>query len=416
MNEQYLEKLADLAVKEGVNLQPGQKLVINFSTDHLPLARLAARKAWKAGAADVILRLSDDQMEHDRLLLAPEELFETLPEWKKTLLEDSASEGAAYLSLDGEDPDLMADTDPLRSMKQRRMINQNCKRYRSGLDNGLNAWSIIPCATEAWAAKVYPELNEKDGMDALWSDLFSFCRIDDNDAADNWNDHDRRLQNRCTNLNRKQFKAFHYTNDKGTDLMVEMPKEHVFMGGSEKLQNGRRILCNIPTEEVFCAPQRDAVNGHLVAVLPLNHGGKLVKDFWLDFKDGKVVDYGASEGLDVLKSIVEADDGSDHLGEIAMVPVDSPIAMKKRIYYNTLIDENASCHFALGSAYRTCVKGGETLDNEAAREKGLNTSAMHVDFMVGDESLNIVGITEDGKEIPVMTGGLFESWLDEEVQ
>lgn len=412
MNQKYLEKLAKLAVRAGVNVQKGQTLIVNASVDAAPLARLITAEAYQAGAREVIVNFSDDAITRQMYLYGDEEIFTEAPAWKTELLNDAARKGAAIISIVDEDPDGFAGIDPARMTARKRAQQNAAPAYRNGMMNGTIPWCVIAAASPAWAGKVYPDLPAEEAVEALWNDIFAVSRIDDNDPLENWEKHNASFQKRISRLNDCRLKKLHYTNAAGTDLWVELPENYLFAGGGQYVSNGAFTFPNIPTEEVFSAPKKDGVNGVVRSTMPLNLNGNLVKDIRFTFKDGKIVDFDASSGRDLLEQQIDMDEGARYLGEIALVPYGSPIQKLGRVFYNTLIDENASCHFAFGSSYPECIPGGQNMTEEELLAHGLNQSHNHVDFMVGSDDLTITGYTEDGREIPVFVNGRFTEEFD----
>lgn len=413
MNQEYLKKLARLAVRSGVNVQPGQLVVVNGDVEAKDLVRETVKEAYQAGASEVIVNYGDDQNTLQTYLYGSAEEFEHAPYGKAEQLNSLAKRGAAFIHIVSDDPDLLAEVNPAYPAARHKALRKEAAEYRKGLDTGQNAWTIIAAASPAWAKKVYPDLPQEEAVEALWNDIFAVSRIDDADPLENWEKHDASFQKRIEKLNSTPFKQFHYTSSNGTDLTVDLNDGYIFEGGSSKLVNGTRIFCNIPTEEVFTAPKKTGVNGKLHAVMPLSLDGKLIDGFYFDFKDGKVIDFHADQGEEALKVMMDMDEGGKYLGEMALVPFDSPIRQLNRIFYNTLIDENASCHFALGQSYQETLQGGLEMEKEQLLEHGMNQSDIHIDFMVGAPDLNITGILEDGTQIPVFENGSFSSWFDE---
>ncbi len=416
MKTNYLQKLAKLAVQGGVNVQNGQTVVLNSPIEAAELARAISREAYAAGAKEVIIRYSDEQADHDRYLMADPAIFEDCPAWKAVLYNDTAENGACYIHIDGGNPSLMADINPSYPASESKAMRKKAALYRSRIDKGQAAWSIVPFAHPAWAKAVYPRLDEKAAVEQLWSDLFKVCRIDENDPLENWKKHNESFQNRKKKLNELHLKSLHYKNSLGTDLIVELPENYRFEGGSSVLDTGIRFFPNIPTEELFTAPLKTGVNGTVKASMPLSHSGTLIENISLTFKDGKVADYSASSGKDALKAILETDENSCCLGEAALVPAGSPIQSLHRIFYNTLIDENASCHLALGQSYGECIENGLTMTPDELEKLGMNQSAAHVDFMIGTDDLNITGLTADGQEVPIFVNGKYADWIDQKNQ
>lgn len=414
MNVQYLEKLAHLAIVKGVNLQPNQPLNIRACGDpqHQMLVDLCILEAKKLGCPKVTLDIRDTNEE--RMLFQPENkaLLDQRIETLAKQYEEAAAKGAAFLSIVGEDPNAFEDVDPKVIVDRNLRLNKLSPNFRKGLDTGLLSWSIIAAPSAGWAKKVYPDLTKEQAIDALWADIFTISRIDDRDPKDNWNQHGQMLKARMNKLNALGLVRFHYLSKNGTDLWIDLPEHAIFVGGSTTLQNGLEIFCNIPTEELFSVPLKTGVNGQLEAMMPLNYNGQIIDEFGFTFKEGKVVDFHAKKGKDVLEAMLKSCKNADYLGEIALVDKSSPIRMANRIFYNTLFDENAACHFALGQSYAECVPGSENWDEEQQEEHGLNQAQIHVDFMVGADDLLIEGYQPDGTKIIVFENGSFTSEFD----
>jgi aminopeptidase len=409
MNKLMLEKYAGLIVKTGINLQKGQILVINSPVDCAGFTREIALVAYKAGAKEVVINWRDDQFSKIRYLHAPEEVFEEYPQWKKEFYISYSRQGAAFLSIDDDDPEIMMGVDPERILKSTRTSQAAIKEYRERLMSNRNPWCVVAVPSVAWAKKVFPELTEEEAVERLWEEIFVTVRVSEENPAAAWEEHKSKLKKSMDFLNSNSFRLLHYKNSLGTDLKIELPKEHIWIGGSDYTPEGREFIANMPTEEVFTLPQRNGVNGRVVSTKPLSHNGNIIDKFSLTFKDGRIVDFSAEKGYDTLKSLIETDEGSHYLGEVALVPVDSPISRSGILFYNTLFDENASCHLAIGKAYCVCLKKGEDMTEEELGKAGVNDSLTHVDFMIGSEDLEITGITEAGKEVPVFRNGNFVS-------
>lgn len=407
MNKEYLKKLARLAVEGGVNVQKGQTVVIDGDIQTAVLIREIVSAAYDAGAMECIVRYSDEIVSHENRLRASEESFHKPEKWLAALHNDTAQAGACYIHVLGSDPDLMKDTDPARTTAAAIAITKEIGPYMECLQQGKLATTVLACPTLPWAKKVYPELEEQEALEQLWEDVFSMSRVDENDPMDNWKTHSESFAARIKALNEAGFQKLHYQNSAGTDLWVTLPDRYSFIGGGSVLKDGRLIYNNIPTEEIFGSPDFREVNGRLAATMPLNCHGSLVEDFWFEFKDGKVVDFDAAKGKEVLEKLLDTDEGAKSLGELAFVSWGSPIQKKNRIYYNTLIDENASCHFALGQSFSDSIENGQNLSSEELTELGLNQSAVHMDFMVGSQDLSITGYTKDGREVLVFVNGCF---------
>ena len=409
MNQTLLEKYADLLVMSGLHVKPGQLVVVRAPIEAYELVRLVTKKAFKQGAKDVVVKYNDEEVTHEHYLHADPSCFESVPTYESAFYNETAKDGACYLSLIGEDPDLMKDVDPKRMSSYQAQLKNATQFYRNALDTMESQWCIAAVSTKKWAKKIY---NTQDAKERLWEDIFKVSRVDEQDPNENWEKHRLSFEHKVKILNDLKISSLHYTNALGTDLTVELPEGYVFCGGGSYLKDGTYYFANIPTEEIFSMPLKNGVNGKLFSSMPLSHHGALVEDFWFTFKDGKVVDYDAKNGRDVLTSILETDEGSKYLGEVALVPYGSPISLMNQQFFNTLIDENASCHFALGQSYNECIEGGLEMDKDQLLEKGANQSLSHVDFMVGTQDLSITALTHDGKEVPIFEQGRFSSLFD----
>lgn len=407
MNNIFLEKYANLIVKTGLNLQPKQILVITAPIECASFVRLVSRLAYEAGAQDVVIQWKDELFSKIRYLHAPEEVFEEFPEWQKEFYLFYVHQGAAFLSISASDPELMRDVDPKRMTKSQKASSSALKAFRERLMSNKNVWCIVSIPTTSWAKKVFPHLSEEESIEKLWETILKTVRVDTENPEVSWDEHKTNLRKRMDFLNSLALKSLHYTNSLGTDLRIELPKNHIWLGGSEFTPEGIEFIANMPTEEVFTLPIKTGVNGKAVSSMPLNYNGNLIEQFSLTFKDGKVVDYSAAQGYETLKTIIETDEGSHFLGEVALVPYDSPISNSNILFYNTLFDENASCHLALGKAYPVCLKNSENMNQENFVKLGVNDSLIHVDFMIGTSDLGILGRTSDDKQITIFKNGNF---------
>jgi len=276
--------------------------------------------------------------------------------------------------------------------------------YDYSMSNKIR-WTVVSVPTEAWALKVFKNSNSEEAVSKLWDVIFNVVRLNSDDPIEAWNEHNNNISKNLNFLNSNKLKKLHYKNSIGTDLTIELPEDHIWLGGSEKCAAGIEFNANMPTEEVYTLPKKTGINGTVVSSKPLSYGGNLIDDFSLTFKDGKVIDFTAKEGFETLKKLLDSDDGAKYLGEVALVPYDSPISNSNLIFYNTLFDENAACHLAFGKAYPTCIINGENLSDEELSKKGANDSIIHVDFMIGTKDLDITGYTEDNTEIKIFTSG-----------
>ncbi|NLA83410.1 MAG: aminopeptidase [Clostridiales bacterium] len=407
MQKEILKKYARLLVKTGVNIQPGQTLVINAPVEDAEFVRIVAETAYKEGARDVAVSWNDEILAKTRYMLAPDEVFDEFPDWKKEFYLSYAEKGAAFLSISASDPELMKDVDPKRISRANKANSMGLNEYRKRLMSNENSWCVASIPTDAWAKKVFPELSQEEAVGRLWEAILKSVRADLPDPVEAWNAHKATLAENIDRLNQLELKRVHIRNKLGTDLKVELPDGHIWMGGSDYTADGVEFIANMRTEEIFTAPFRKGVNGKVVSSMPLNYNGNLIDGFSLTFKDGRVVDFTAEKGSETLKQLLETDEGAGYLGEIALVPYNSPISNMNILFFNTLFDENASCHLALGKAYPVCLKGSEPMTEVELIEAGINDSLVHVDFMFGTEDLEIDGETKDGQQVPVFRNGNF---------
>ncbi|MEK4481049.1 MULTISPECIES: aminopeptidase [Paenibacillus] len=402
--KQKLENYALLAVKIGVNIQPGQTLVVNADIVSAELVRLVVRKAYEAGARLVKVNYSDEVVLRTRYDLAPSDSFLEPPQWQADELEDLAKKGAAFLTIISADPDLLKGVEPGRIADNQRISGQTLALYREYLMGNHASWSGLAFPSASWAAKVFPDAPSKQQVELLWDAIFKATRADQDDPIEAWSRHLDGLKTRCSSLNESKFRKLHYTAP-GTDLTIELPEGHIWCQAGAVNGKGVPFLANIPTEEVFTAPLKSGINGKVSSTKPLSYGGNLINNFTLTFENGKVIDFTAEEGAETLASLIALDEGSSYLGEVALVPFHSPISESGILYYTTLYDENASCHLALGAAYAFTIQEGITMTKEQLLEKGMNQSHTHVDFMMGSPEMNIDGINDDGTTVPIFRNG-----------
>ncbi len=400
--ENNLDKYAQLAVKVGVNIKPNQTLVLRSPIECAYFVRKVVKEAYNSGAKKVHVEWSDEECTLIEYLNAPEETFNEYPKWTADKYTDIAKKGGAFLTIYAQNPDLLKDVDPQRVANFQKASASALKEWRSYTLSDKCKWSIISIPTESWASKVFP--NDADCVDKLWDKIFTCTRVDNNDPVLAWKNHNENLKTKTDYLNEMNFKSLHFKSDK-TDLTMELPKDHIWQSGASKDLNGDDFNANMPTEEIFSMPHKFKVNGVVYSTKPLVYGGNVIDEFFLKFEEGKIVDFDAKCGLETLKKLIDTDEGSKYLGEVALVPFDSPISNTNTIYYNTLFDENASCHFAIGSAYKSCIKDGVKYEDSELDKYGINDSLTHVDFMIGSEDMNIVGTTYDNKEIEIFKNG-----------
>ena len=403
--DELVENYARLAVLKGVALQQGQELVVMSPVECADFARRVVRLAYEYGAGHVTMIWSDEVVSRQEYEHMDVDYFSETPSWKREQLNSLAEAGAAFLFVEGEDPEAFRGIDPKKMAAAVRARNTQCASYREGLDFGRNMWSIVGVPVSAWARKVFPNDTEEMALDKLWKAILSTARADGPDPMAAWDEHLVSFARHKQFLADCSFDRLHYTSSNGTDLTIGMCPGHIWEGGASKAADGRAFLPNIPTEEIYTSPDRMRVDGIVKSVLPLVHAGNIVDDFWMRFEAGRVVECEAARGEDVLRSIITNDENSCRLGECALVAKDTPIRQSGLLFYNTLYDENASCHLALGTGFPECIEGGFDMDKETLIAHGVNQSATHVDFMIGADDLRIEGITKDGRTIAVFEDG-----------
>jgi len=403
--ESRLNDYAKLCVKVGINVQPGQPLVINSPIEGLDFVRMLAKNAYEAGASEVHVNWNDEVLTKLKYENAPMEVFEQFPKWYADGLEDYAKKGAGFISISAQDPELLKEIDPKKIAANNKSSSLALKEWRKYTMNDINPWCVVSIPTKSWAKRVFPDVSEAEAVGMLWTAIFNATRMDLEDPVKAWENHMTNLKEKVDFLNNKELKSLHYTSANGTDLIVELPEGHIWAGGGAVDSKGVYFAPNMPTEEVFTMPLKTGVNGVVYSTKPLNYGGKLIDEFKLVFENGKVVDFDAKVGKETLTDLLAIDDGAKHLGEVALVPYDSPISNSNIVFMNTLFDENASCHFAFGKAYPTNIKGGEKMTDEELEAHGVNNSLTHVDFMIGSKDMSIVGETNTGEKIQVFVDG-----------
>jgi len=402
--QEKLQKYAELAVKIGVNVQKGQALVVNATIDSAELVRIIVKQAYEAGARTVKVNWSDDTITRLRYDMAAEESFLDEPKWYAGEMLELVENGAAVLHVISSDPDLLNGVSTTRITNHQKTYGAAMSKYRTLQMADKFSWSIVAVPSQAWAAKVFPNLPEDKQVEALWEAIFRTVRLDQPDPVAAWREHIKTLSEKADYLNSKKYKKLHYIAP-GTDLKIELPKGHLWVAAESINAQGNTFLANMPTEEVFTAPQRDGVNGIVSSTKPLSYNGNIIDGFKLTFENGRIIDSSAEVGESVLKHLIELDEGAHYLGEVALVPHGSPISQSGILFYNTLFDENASNHLAIGNAYAFNLEGGKAMSKDELFEAGLNSSFAHEDFMVGSGEMDILGVTEDGQEEPIFKQG-----------
>jgi len=403
-HEEKLDLLAQVAVRVGLGLKAGQELLMTASLDALPLARRITEQAYRAGASLVTTLYTDDEAALMRYRYAPDESFDHAAKWLYDGMGTAFKSGAARLAVAGGNPALLANEDPGRVGRANRAVSQ---AYRPALElitrHQIN-WTIVASATPAWAAAMFPDLAPDAALAKLWEAIFQTTRINNDDPVAEWKRHDATLQSRAAFMNEKRYAALKYRGP-GTDFTLGLADDHLWLGGGTTAGNGLYCIPNMPTEEVFTTPHKDRADGTVTATKPLSHQGTMIEGIQVRFEKGRIVEAKASRGQEVLQRLIDTDDGARRLGEVALVPHSSPIAASEMLFLNTLFDENAASHIALGQAYTSCLRDGDKLTPEELAAKGANDSLIHVDWMIGSGRLDIDGVTASGTAEPLMRQG-----------
>lgn len=401
-----LDRLAEVAVRVGLGLKAGQELLITAPTDALPLLRRITDHAYQAGAKLVTTLLVDDALVLARYRYAPDESFDYAPGWLHDGVAAAFRSGAARMAISGTDPRLLAGQDPAKVSRANIAVSKANKPAMELITRHEINWTIVACATPAWAALVFPNDPPELALGKLWDAIFQVSRITSDDPVAEWQSHGANLKRRVDLLNAKRFHSLRFfTDDGSTNLTVGLADQHLWAGGGTMSGNGVFCHPNIPTEECFTTPHKDRVFGVVTATKPLSHQGTLIENIRCTFENGRIVKATASAGEEALNKLISTDDGARQLGEVALVPFNSPIAQSGTLFYNTLFDENAASHIALGQAYSTCLIGGEKMDAGQLTALGANESLIHVDWMIGGPTVHVDGLAEDGTPEPLMRDG-----------
>ena len=399
-----LEKLAETAVRVGLQLQRGQDLVVTAPIAALPLARLITKHAYLAGAGLVTTFYGDEEATLARYRHAPDESFDKASGWLYDGMAKAFANGAARLAIAGDNPMLLSAEDPSKVARANRANSMAYKPALEKISNFDINWNIVSYPNPSWAKQVFPELAEDEAVRRLADAIFAASRVDVADPIAAWAAHNADLGKRSAWLNGKRFSALHFTGP-GTDLTVGLADGHEWHGGASTAKNGITCNPNIPTEEVFTTPHALRVEGHVSSTKPLSHQGTLIDDIRVRFEAGRIVEAKASRGEEVLNKVLDTDEGARRLGEVALVPHSSPISKSGILFFNTLFDENASCHIALGQCYSKCFLNGASLSPDEIAAQGGNSSLIHIDWMIGSGDVDIDGVTADGGRVAVMRKG-----------
>jgi aminopeptidase len=402
--EQKLDQLARVAIEVGLGLNSGQELVMTAPLEAVPLARRITEQAYRAGASLVTTLYSDDEATLMRYRFAPDAAFDRAAAWLYDGMGAAFKSGAARLAITGANPLLLSNEDPARVGRANQAVS---KAYRPALElitrHEIN-WTIVASATPSWAAAMFPDATPSAAIDQLWEAIFRTSRINVDDPVANWKAHDAELHRRAAFMNEKRYAALQYRGP-GTDFRLGLADDHLWLGGGTTAGNGCYCIPNMPTEEIFTTPHKDRAEGTVTATKPLSYQGTMIDGIQVRFEKGRIVEARATRGQAVLQKLIDTDDGAGRLGEVALVPHSSPIASSGLLFFNTLFDENAASHIALGQAYTSCLRDGDKLTKEELAARGANDSLIHVDWMIGSSKLDIDGITTSGAAEPLMRAG-----------
>lgn len=407
INKQLIEKYAELIVKTGANVQKGQLVEIYSSVENAFFAELVLEQCYKAGARFVIMNWVNERASALTYKYASIDELKQIKPYIKAKYEYIADNRATRIFFEDSDPNAFSEIDPTKMAESQKDLSTFVRNLFDKIENQYQ-WCIAGVPTKAWAKQVFPNEDEDIAVEKLWNLIFYVCRINEQDDINKvWSKHNAELLDRCNKLNKYNFDYLEYKNSLGTNLKVKLVDGHIWKGGNDMTTQKIIYYPNLPTEEVYTMPHSRDVNGTLVSTLPLSYNGTLIKDMKFTFKDGKVIDFDASSGKDTLKQLLEMDENSSRLGEIALVPYDSPIRKSNTLFLSTLFDENASCHFAFGESYKDTVAGGIQMTEQELYNIGSNKSIVHVDFMVGSSDLSIIGTTKKGEKIQIFKNGNF---------
>ncbi|MDY0407100.1 aminopeptidase [Virgibacillus sp. 179-BFC.A HS] len=404
--EESLQKYAKLLVEKGINVQPGDWVKVTVAVEQAPLARLVTKESYARGAEKVIIKWSDDEISKQHYLHQPTEVLTDIPKYEIEESEDHVlNHHVCRLSILSSDPGLLNEVDPEKVAAYQKVASKAFHAQRDATQNDDLKWTVAAAAGADWAKHVFPDLKTtEEQVDALWDEIFKTCRVYHDDPIAVWDEHKEKLKEKATKLNEIQFDALHYTAP-GTDLTLGLPKNHIWASAESFDPKGTEFIANMPTEEVFTAPDTRRMDGVVRSTRPLSYAGTLIEGIEVHFKDGKIVDISAEKGDATIKKLVEDNEGATGLGEVALVPDPSPISQSGITFFETLFDENASNHLAIGAAYPTTIKGGTKMSKEELQAHGMNTSTVHVDFMIGSDKMDVDGIKQDGTVVPIFRNG-----------
>ena len=402
-DKNVLEKYADLVLKVGVNLQQDQGLEIACSVENAYIDEIFTKQAYLHGAKIVRIRWASENIEKLNYTYAKTSALTDIPKWFVDSKEYLVDNGFCYIAIDSDDPFAFKDVPADKLSAVRKARSNLLKNFSESVMSNAIRWCVVSLPSKAWAQMVFP--NEDNPEQKLFEEIIKTMRLDSENPVEEWQKHISTLQRRANYLNENNFEYLYFCNSLGTDIKVGLAKNHFWLSAEETAKDGVKFDANIPTEEIFTAPHKDKINGVVYSALPLSLDGKIVDEFSLTFKDGKVVNFSAKTGYDTLKELIATDEGTLSLGEVALIGKNSPIAKSGILFYNTLFDENASCHLALGKGYPTTIKGGESLTTDQLKELGVNDSVEHIDFMIGTPDLQVYGIKPNGEKVTLFVDG-----------
>lgn len=401
--EQKLERYAELILKIGVNLPKDGKVFIKAPLEAVELVRHISKAAYRHGALDVEVAYQDAHQELYLYQHGSDAAVEHVPSWIEEKQQHLVDDGYAFISIAGNDPNLLAGANPERVAQRSKLMSQAIRKSREAIGSFQVNWTVAAMATPAWAKAIFPDLDKDQAIMQLWDKIFKVTRADKTDPVAAWQAHIDHLAQMVQMLNAKQYEALHFKNPEGTDLTVGLAKEHIWQGGAEQAKNGIIGVPNIPTDEVFTAPHSQKVNGWAIASKPLSVRGQLIEGIRMRFENGKAVEATANKGQDTLQKLLKTDEGASRLGEVALVPASAPVAQTGTLFLNTLFDENAASHIALGRCYPTTITNGQDKDHQVAA--GGNDSLIHVDWMIGNANTDVDGLTKQGEREALMRNG-----------
>ena len=404
MNKLQLRRYAKLLAKTGINVKKEQWVIVQAELDQPEFVEMVVEELYRAGAGKVTVEWAHQPVSALHYKYQDQDTLSQMQKWEIEKWELKKKELPAMLYLESSDPDGLKGIDQNKFTAVRSARSKIIKPYRDEMDNNYQ-WCIAAVPGKAWAKKVFPHLNVLQATEKLWDAILKASRADGADPVREWANHNDEIARRCDYLNRLGLVALEYKSGNGTDFKVGLIEDSLFMGGGEESLKGRYFNPNIPSEEIFISPKAGEADGIVYSTKPLSYQGELIEDFSVRFKDGKVTEVKAKKNVDLLEKMISMDEGAKMLGECALIPFDSPINNSGILFYNTLFDENASCHLALGHGFTNCVKGYENMSKEELTKKGINDSLIHVDFMIGCRDLEVIGITKRGTRIPILTYG-----------